>query len=136
MTDFGLDPRLAQDTMPIGDWPLCRLLLMNNASCPWLILVPRRPGLVEITDLDAPDRALLMAEVAAAADALKRHAGADKMNVAALGNQVAQLHVHVIARFRHDPAWPNPVWGNLAPHPYPDGTTVQALKSLLIPPAS
>jgi diadenosine tetraphosphate (Ap4A) HIT family hydrolase len=108
---FLLDARLSQDTDFIGDLPLCRVLMMNNSRWPWLVLVPRRDGLVELTDLDVPDRALLIEEAALAASWLKDHAKADKINIGALGNVVRQLHVHVIARTAGDPAWPGPVWG-------------------------
>ena len=91
---------------------------MNDSRWPWLILVPRRDGLVELTDLDAADRARLIEEAARAADWLKAHAGADKINVGALGNVVRQLHVHVVARCAGDPAWPGPVWGFGAAVPY------------------
>ena len=108
---FALDPRLVADTAHLGDWPLCRALVMRDARHPWLVLVPMRAGAVELTDLSVPDRAALIEEVARAADALKAETGADKINVGALGNIVAQLHVHVVARRRGDAAWPGPVWG-------------------------
>ena len=115
---FALDPRLAADTLPIGDLELSRALLMNDARYPWLILVPRRAGLSEIIDLDAVDRATRIEEVAAAADLLRRLPGVDKLNVGALGNAVRQLHVHVLGRAIGDPAWPGPVWGVGAPRTY------------------
>lgn len=118
MTDFALHPRLAADTLPVADLPLSRVLLMRDARFPWLILVPRRPGLREVTDLDAGERCILMEEIAAASLALQRDTGAEKMNVGALGNAVAQLHVHVVARFAADAAWPGPVWGSGAAQPY------------------
>ncbi|MBS0532581.1 MAG: HIT domain-containing protein [Proteobacteria bacterium] len=111
MPDFTLHPQLAADTVPLGDLKLCRVLLSNDANYPWLILVPRRPDIVELLDLTAADRAALSAEIDTAARALKGTAPCDKLNVAALGNMVPQLHVHVIARRRGDPAWPKPVWG-------------------------
>lgn len=111
MSDFHLDPRLAADTRPVLELPLCRLLMMRGVDHPWLILVPRAPDLVEILDLSEHDRRWLFDEVARVAAALRAETGCDKLNVGALGNVVAQLHVHVIARFRDDPAWPNPVWG-------------------------
>src|SRR5262245_20613874 len=110
-----LDPQVERDTMPVGDLPLCRLRLMNDANYPWLLLVPRRPNTSEIADLDRAGRAQLMAEIAETSQALKAITGCDKINVASLGNVVAQLHVHVIARFRSDVAWPKPVWGAAAP---------------------
>jgi diadenosine tetraphosphate (Ap4A) HIT family hydrolase len=115
---FALDERLARDTHVVGDLPLSRVLLMNDARWSWLILVPRREGLVELSDLDAADRALLIEEAARAALFLKAHAEADKINVGALGNVVRQLHLHIVARFVGDPAWPGPVWGHGAATPY------------------
>ena len=109
---FALDARLAADTAALGDWPLCRVLAMRDARYPWLVLVPRREGAVELTDLTVADRAALIEEVARAVDALKAEIRADKINFGALGNVVAQLHVHVVARRRGDFAWPGPVWGN------------------------
>lgn len=115
---FTLHPQLAADCFEIGDWPLCRVLRMNDATYPWLILVPRVAEVREIIDLAATDRARLMEEIADASTALKAVTAADKLNVAALGNAVPQLHVHVIARFRTDPAWPKPIWGVQPPAPY------------------
>ena len=115
---FALDERLAKDTLVVGDLPLCRVLLMNDSRWPWLILVPRREGAVELTDLDAGDRAVLIEEAAAAANFLKAHTGALKINLGALGNVVRQLHLHVVARNVGDPAWPGPVWGHGAAAPY------------------
>ena len=108
---FILDPRLAADTIPIGDLPLCRVLLMNDARYPWLILVPRRPDMAEIIDLERDARLALMDEIAQASDALRALVNLDKINVGALGNIVRQLHVHVLARSVGDYAWPGPVWG-------------------------
>jgi diadenosine tetraphosphate (Ap4A) HIT family hydrolase len=119
---FALDPRLAADTLPIGRLALSRILLMNDCTYPWLILVPERPGIRELYDLPAADRAVLIEEIAACAraltDALAQARVPDKLNVAALGNVVAQLHVHVVARFADDPAWPAPVWGRAPVRPY------------------
>jgi diadenosine tetraphosphate (Ap4A) HIT family hydrolase len=115
---WSLHPQLAQDTVAVGDLALTRVLLANDANYPWLILVPRKPGLVELIDLEENEQVQLMAEIAAAARALKDNTACDKLNVAALGNQVPQLHVHVIARRRDDAAWPKPVWGAAAPSIY------------------
>ncbi len=115
---FALDPRLQQDTLPIGDFPLCRLLLMNDAHYPWFILVPRREELSELFQLDASDQQALWREVAVLAETLKDTFAADKMNVAALGNVVNQLHIHVIVRRREDAAWPAPVWGKFPAEAY------------------
>ena len=115
---WSLHPQLAQDTVPVGDLPLARVLLANDANFPWLILVPRRPGLVELIDLEENAQVQLLGEIAAAAHALKAITECEKLNIAALGNQVAQLHVHVIGRRHGDAAWPKPVWGAAAPAAY------------------
>ncbi len=115
---FELDERLQRDTFALGDFPLCRLLLMNDARYPWFILVPRKNHIQEIFDLSGADRPQLCQETTALAQNLYLALAADKMNVANLGNLVPQLHVHVIARYRSDPAWPAPVWGKLPPQPY------------------
>ena len=120
MPDFALDSRLAADTVPVGDLPLCAVLLMNDARFPWLILVPRLPAASELTDLSAEDGAALMEEIRLASAVMLDLAQPDKVNVGALGNVVPQLHVHVVGRFRSDPAWPGPVWGFGARQPYPD----------------
>ena len=115
---WSLHPQLAQDTVPLGDLPLARVLLAKDANYPWLILVPRLPGLVELIDLEENAQVQLLGEIAAAARTLKSVTRCDKLNIAALGNAVPQLHVHVIARFRSDAAWPKPVWGVAPPRPY------------------
>lgn len=109
---FTLDPRLASDTVAVTALSLCLVRLMNRRAWPWLVLVPRRPGAVEIIDLDPSDRSVLMEEIALCCAAIQRTHGPDKLNVGALGNLVPQLHVHVVGRRRDDPAWPGPVWGN------------------------
>lgn len=116
--DFTLHPRLAADTAPVCELGLSRVLLMDDAAWPWLILVPRRAGLRELIDLPRQARHLLDDEVALASRALAGLYRPDKLNVAALGNVVEQLHVHVIARHVGDPAWPAPVWGRQPPTPY------------------
>jgi diadenosine tetraphosphate (Ap4A) HIT family hydrolase len=115
---WSLHPQLAADTVSVGDLALSRVLLANDANYPWLILVPRQAGLVEIIDLNDSRRLALMDEIAGAAGALKSITDCDKLNVAALGNQVPQLHVHVIARRHSDKAWPKPVWGAAPPAAY------------------
>ena len=118
MSEFSLHSRLAADTSLIADWPLCRVLLMEDARWPWAILVPRRANLTDIIDLPEADRALLMEEMARMGTAIRALPGVAKLNVAALGNQVAQLHVHVIGRHPGDAAWPDPVCGRGAPEAY------------------
>lgn len=116
--EFSLDERLHKDCIVIGDFPLSRLLLMNDARYPWFILVPRRAGATELYHLAETDRAQLMEESAELAETMADCFNADKMNVAALGNQVAQLHIHHIARRKHDSAWPQPVWNNTPAQAY------------------
>ena len=111
MTHFDLDPRLRADTHMLVEWPLCSLLLMDDARYPWLILVPRIPGMRDLIDLDEQTRIQLRREMDAAAMAMRDIFTPDKLNVASLGNVVEQLHVHVIARYVGDDAWPAPVWG-------------------------
>lgn len=127
---FVLHERLAADTVAVADWPLCRVLLMNDAAYPWLILVPARPDVREIHELERGDRIRLIDETSAAAESLQRLFQADKMNVAALGNVVPQLHVHVIARHIGDPAWPRPVWGVAAARPYAPQALAERLDML------
>jgi len=138
--NWSLHPQLAQDTVPVGDLGLARVLLANDANYPWLILVPRRPNLVELIDLDETAQVQLQGEVAATARALKAITECDKLNIAALGNQVAQLHVHVIARRHSDAAWPKPVWGAAPPAAYSptdrDGLIGALRRALQIGPVS
>jgi diadenosine tetraphosphate (Ap4A) HIT family hydrolase len=115
---WALDPQLARDTVKAGDLPLARVLVMNDANYPWLILVPRIPGVVELIDLDDEQQAQLMDEIAMLSRVLKDVTGCHKLNVAAIGNVVAQLHVHVVGRRQDDPAWPRPVWGHAPARPY------------------
>ena len=116
---FVLHPTLAQDTVEVARLPLCLVLLMKDHRFPWLILVPQREEVREIHDLTAADRAALIEEIAEAGAVLQRLFEPDKLNVGALGNVVPQLHVHVIARFAGDAAWPGPVWGSGAAQRYP-----------------
>ncbi|MES2905544.1 MAG: HIT domain-containing protein [Pseudomonadota bacterium] len=109
--NFILDPRLAADTIFVGNLQLCRVLLCNDARFPWIILVPQRARISEIIDLNENDQQVLMQEIAQVSEAMRVLLKPDKLNVASLGNIVPQLHVHVIARFKEDAAWPNPVWG-------------------------
>jgi diadenosine tetraphosphate (Ap4A) HIT family hydrolase len=109
---WSLDPQLARDTAPVGDLALSRLLAINDADYPWLVLVPRRAGAVEIADLDPAEATRLMEEIAGVSRALREVTRCDKLNVAAIGNIVPQLHVHIVARRKDDPLWPKPVWGH------------------------
>lgn len=121
MEGFELHPQLAADCLEVGLFPLCRLLLRLDARYPWFILVPQRPGLTEIHHLTAAERAQLIEESAMLAQGLTEAYQPDKLNIAAIGNLVPQLHVHHIVRYRSDPAWPQPVWGYLPPLPYGEG---------------
>jgi len=116
--DWSLDPELARGTVVLGDLPLSHVLLADDANYPWLILVPRRLGITEIIDLEENEQIQLLGEIASAARVLKSITECEKLNIAALGNVVAQLHVHVIARSHSDAAWPKPVWGVVPPAAY------------------
>ena len=131
---FMLDEQLANDTVKVGDLSLSMVLLMNDSRFPWAIVVPRREGLVELHDMTSADRRDLIEESMRVSVALQKLTGAIKMNVAALGNVVRQLHVHVVARSPDDDAWPMPVWARGEPVPYVEGEAqacAQALKGAL-----
>lgn len=131
---FELHPRLAQDCHPIGRFGLCRLLLMNDSQFPWFILVPEIAGVTELHQLSAEQRRQFIDESCYLAENLAALYRADKMNVAAIGNIVEQLHVHHVVRYRHDKAWPQPIWGKFSAVAYtPEqlAETVQRLKSRL-----
>lgn len=125
MAHFTLHSQLASDTHPVCELGLSRLLLMNDTSFPWLIMVPRVPDIEEIHDLTPGDQQALIAETTMVSRAFKRLTNADKMNVAALGNMVPQLHIHVIARYKHDAAWPGPIWGKVPAVPYGESEAAQ-----------
>ncbi|WP_047604300.1 HIT family protein [Pseudomonas putida] len=127
---FVLDSRLQQDSLVLGEFSLCQLLLSKDANYPWFILVPKRAGVSELFELDAAEQQQLWQETTLLAEALKASYGADKMNVATLGNVVSQLHMHVIVRQRDDAAWPAPVWGKCAPGGYTDDQ-LQAVRQRL-----
>ena len=124
-----LHPQLADDTHPVASWPLCEVRLMDDANHPWLILVPRVAEAVEVTDLDAAQQVALMQEIDRAGRALQVFRPY-KLNVAALGNLVPQLHVHVIARYQEDIAWPRPVWGMAAAQPYAPEALIERIQLL------
>ena len=123
---FKADPAFDPGSIVVGDWPLCQVRLQDDSRFPWLILIPRRDGLHELEDLTAPDRATLMEEVIRAGTVVRLLGEASqrpvqKLNVAALGNVTAQLHVHVVGRRHDDGLWPDPVWGRGAAVPYGAG---------------
>src|SRR2546423_12156095 len=117
--NFALHPQLEADTALITEWPLCRVLLMNDARFAWVILVPRQANIIEVHDLNDSDSAALMREIVRTSKSLEHwaqtHGGCDKINVAMIGNIVPQLHIHIVARRKSDAAWPNPVWGRGEP---------------------
>lgn len=115
MNDWSLHRQLEQDTISIGDLPLSRVLVINDANYPWLLLVPRRAGAAEIIDLNEVEQGQLMTEINRVARALQDVVKPDKLNIAALGNVVPQLHIHIVARRTTDAAWPRPVWGVVPP---------------------
>ena len=127
---FALDPRLEADTHAIGDLALSQLLLMDDARFPWLVLVPRIAGARELIDLDQGDQRTLLAELNVVGRALETLLRPDKLNVAALGNVVPQLHVHLIARFANDSAWPQPVWGQGDRVAYPESARLSRIAEL------
>ena len=127
---WSLDPQLARDTIALGDLALSRVLVMNDSNYPWLILVPRRPAVVEIIGLAEDEQVKLMAEIARVARVLKDVTTCDKLNIAAIGNVVAQLHVHIVARHRGDAAWPMPVWGQAPARAYDPAAREQFVAAL------
>jgi diadenosine tetraphosphate (Ap4A) HIT family hydrolase len=127
---FTLHPQLEQDCLFIKDLPLCRLLLMNDATFPWCVLVPRRDNIREIHELSEQDQQQLTKESSLLSRSLQHLVNADKMNVAALGNVVPQLHVHHIARYVDDPAWPGPVWGKVPASPYTEEDATALIKNI------
>lgn len=127
---YELHPQLAADTHPVIALALCELRLMDDSNYPWLVLVPRVPDARELIDLDSDQRRQLTEEIDLVSRLLRDQFRPFKLNVAALGNLVPQLHVHVIARFEHDPAWPAPVWGRVTAKPYTPEALVDRINSL------
>jgi len=127
---FELHPTLEKDTVEVARLDVCRVLLMRDQTYPWLILVPAREDLRDLDDLSATDRVTVMSEIDRASKVLKALFSPYKINVAALGNMVEQLHIHVIARFQADPAWPGPVWGVQPPADYDEAQRLDLLKKL------
>lgn len=118
MESFTLHPQIEADSVFVRDLPLSQLRLQNQSAVPWLLLVPRRENAVELHRLADADRAQAMNEIILASKAVEALFAPDKINIGALGNMVPQLHIHIIGRFKNDPAWPQPVWGKLLPSPY------------------
>lgn len=125
-----LDPRVETTSFLVTDLPLCQVRLNENACFPWILLIPKRENIVEIIDLPEEDRLQLMKEIALASHVMKDLFSPTKLNVASLGNIVPQLHLHIIARYESDPAWPGPVWGREAFQAYPAPEKERTLKAL------
>lgn len=129
--NFSLHPQIEKDTVPIGRFPLCELRLMNDVNYPWFMLVPQRENLREIHELNENDLHLLMRESVTLSRAIAAAFAPDKLNIAALGNVVPQLHIHYIARYTSDPAWPAPVWGKVAAVAYSTEALAEVRKKIL-----
>lgn len=133
MSEFELHPRLAADTITLGDFPVCRALLMNEAQFPWVILVPKRAGITELYQLSTDDRHQAQEESLLVSQLMMNHFKGDKLNTGAIGNMVPQLHLHHIVRFTNDTVWPKPVWGNIVTaKPYSDPCDIKSTLQDLI----
>ena len=130
--EFSLHPQLAMDCVELADFPLCKLLLCNDSAYPWFILVPKVADISEVFQLEWEQQQQLLNESSLLSELLMQVFAGDKMNVAALGNVVEQLHVHHVVRFKDDAQWPKPIWGQQALTPYSD-EEVTALKEKLLP---
>ena len=131
---FSLHPQLLRDCITLGESKLCEILLLNDQQFPWLILVPKIESICEIFQLDEQDQLSLATETNHIGQLMMEHFKGDKLNIGALGNLVPQLHVHVIVRFKEDPAWPKPVWGNYSAQTYSTqdlNATCSELRALL-----
>ena len=135
MAEFAVDPAFEAGSIAVGDLPLCQVRLQADARWPWLILIPRRPGLREVEDLSTADRARLIEETVLAGQAVRALGAAtgfavEKLNIGALGNVTPQLHVHVVGRRAGDPAWPGPVWGVGVAEAYGDAALEAAMAAV------
>ena len=127
---FSLDPQLKSDTHFIADLKISRLLLMNDSNYPWLILVPRKKDAVELIDLTFDEQIEVLREINLSAKMLQRHFSCHKINIAALGNVTRQLHIHIIARFKNDAAFPKPVWGFTPAKSYSEMAAMDLIKKI------
>jgi len=134
MTEFTVDPVIASLTLTLADWPLSRLFLYNDSRYHWGLLVPRRAGVSEMADLAPDDQTQLMREIVKLTGLVRDLPGVEKINVGNLGNMVPQLHVHVIGRFKGDPAWPGPVWGHSNPVPWPNPAQAPLARAMQLAP--
>ncbi|PLT26565.1 HIT domain-containing protein [Pseudoalteromonas sp. MelDa3] len=128
--EFELAPELKRDCIDLADWPLCKVLLLNDSQYPWFVLVPRQPALREIIDLSEGDQIVYLKESAKLSKLIMNVFKPDKLNIAALGNMVPQLHIHHIARFTTDAAWPAPIWGKYPAVPYTELQITELKKAL------
>jgi len=140
VSDFAVDPAFEAGSVFVADWPLCHVRLQDDARFNWLILIPRKADAVELEDLSSADRAVLMEEIVKAGHLVRSVAEADgrpidKLNVAALGNVTAQLHIHVVGRRRDDGLWPDPVWGRGGAEPYGEDARRAVLARLRVMPS-
>ena len=131
MEAFTLDKRLEEDSIPMATLGLCRVRLINDRRWPWIVLVPQRAGVSELHELSPLDQTMLTFELGLAGKALKEATGCLKLNIGALGNQVRQLHVHLVARDEGDPGWPGPVWGHGKREPYGEGAARDLVSAIL-----
>lgn len=129
---FTLHPQLEADTLTLAEFPLCRLLLLNDSHYPWFILVPRQANRKEVFELSPTDQIQYLMESSTLAQALHQEYRPDKLNIASIGNKVPQLHIHHIARFQNDRTWPNPVWGQHPPAAYSDTALTQQINRIKI----
>jgi diadenosine tetraphosphate (Ap4A) HIT family hydrolase len=127
---FVLNSNLKSDSFFVADLKISQLLLMNDSNYPWLILVPRKPDLIELTDLNFEEQTQVLREINLAGKILKEKFSAEKLNIAALGNVVSQLHIHVIGRFKNDATFPKPVWGNAPKKPYEEKSAQELIKKI------
>lgn len=130
MSQFTLDPQLEGDSLPLLELDLCTVRLMNDANYPWILMVPKQDGLAELIDLSVDDQHKLTDEIRLVSTALQKVSACDKLNVAALGNMVRQLHIHIVARFEGDAAWPGPIWGKVPSVPYEETDSTKLIETL------
>jgi len=128
---FALDPKLENDSYFVCDLPLCQVRLSKNAAFPWLLLIPKRPNIIEIIDLTETDQIQLLKEIRQASKVLQKLFQPKKLNIANLGNIVSQCHIHVIARYEEDKAWPHPIWNRGINETYEDEEQQMILSTLI-----
>lgn len=130
MSQFTLDPQLEGDSLPLIELDLCTVRLMKDANYPWILMVPKQNGLAELIDLSVEDQHKLTDEIRIVSTALQGITKCDKLNVAALGNMVRQLHIHIVARFEGDAAWPGPIWGKVPMKPHNEVESAKLIEAV------